>query len=581
MKSFLLLFPVLFWLPLHGQILPSQRAANWQQAGCMEVYPENPVLINAFEYGILPDGVSDNSEALQQVIAALNGTPGVIYFPEGHYHFAQPIHLASNVIIRGASANSTAFTFKLDEEKHLIYITGSKVEENIHLAADGLKADQQLSLTNTESLSAGDYVYLFEDDHNLVHNDWAAYSTGQICRIESIQDSTVQLHQLLRRTFHTGKQARIVRINPVSQVGIEHLRLERLDATQSQTSNIFFEYAADCWINCIESYNCNFAHVELKSSTNVEVRGSYFKDAFGYGNGGKAYGVMLHFGTGECLIENNVFNHLRHAMILQAGANGNVLAYNYSVNPYWTGVQLPSNAAGDLVLHGNYPYSNLMEGNIIQNIVIDNSHGVNGPYNTFFRNRAELYGIFMNNNPASHSQNFIANEISNPGFLLGLYFIVGEDHFELGNNALGNILPTFVNNLEEHSLYLEESPDFFPPVYPWPAIGIPNDLEANMIPAKDRFQQGFFTSCAVQVITKTDEIAASDLRVYPNPVSDLLNVETAEPIEEMKLFRTNGQLMWVVRNADQINMEAFEKGVYSLLIRLANEEGVVRKIVKH
>ena len=66
-------------------------------------------------------------------------------------------------------------------------------------------------------------------------------------------------------------------------------------------------------------------------------------------------------------------------------------------DPFWTGTVLPSDAAGDLVLHGNYPYANLFEGNILQNLVVDDSHGLNGPYNTFFRNRADNYGIVMSN----------------------------------------------------------------------------------------------------------------------------------------------------------------------------------------
>jgi hypothetical protein len=56
-----------------------------------------------------------------------------------------------------------------------------------------------------------------------------------------------------------------------------------------------------------------------------------------------------------------------------------------------------------MVLHGNYPFANLFEGNINQNTVIDNSHGKNGPYNTFFRNRSELWGVVMNNSPATDS----------------------------------------------------------------------------------------------------------------------------------------------------------------------------------
>src|SRR5690606_35679977 len=153
------------------------------------------------------------------------------------------------------------------------------------------------------------------------------------------------------------------------------------------------------------------------------------KDGFSYGSGGKAYGVCLQFGTGDCIVENNYFNHLRHSILMQAGVNGNAIGYNYSVDPYWTDVSLPANSAGDIVFHGNYPYMNLVEGNNCQHIVIDDSHGKNGPYNTLLRNRSDLYGLFMNSNPATDSVNFIGNEVTNTGFLLGLYILSGNGHF--------------------------------------------------------------------------------------------------------------------------------------------------------
>ncbi len=179
----------------------------------------------------------------------------------------------------------------------------------------------------------------------------------------------------------------------VTGVGIECLKIKRMDVdlTANQTSNIFFNYAAFCWVKGIESDSANFAHISILNSSNIEVTGSYFHGAFSYGGGGVGYGVVCHLTTGDCLIENNIFKHLRHAMLLQAGTNGNIYAYNYSLQQQRT--ELPSDAAGDIVLHGNYPYANLFEGNIAQNIGGDASHGINGPANVFFRNRALHYGI--------------------------------------------------------------------------------------------------------------------------------------------------------------------------------------------
>ena len=112
------------------------------------------------------------------------------------------------------------------------------------------------------------------------------------------------------------------------------MKIIREDVSSSQTSNIKFSRAGNCWVSGIESDKCNFAHIDAEYSSNLSISKSYFHDAHSYGSGGKAYGVMLHFTTNECFVEDNIFEHLRHSMILQAGANGNIFAYNYSLDPF-------------------------------------------------------------------------------------------------------------------------------------------------------------------------------------------------------------------------------------------------------
>jgi hypothetical protein len=567
---------------LQSQTLPSERSANWHQAGCTENYPEELPLINLLDFGGLADGISDNSTAIESAISFLDGNPGVIYIPVGYFHFTRPIHLTHNIILRGASASATFLTFNLQEEGHLINAIGERSDEVFLLSEDALKTEQKITLHSETQLASGDYIYLFEEDQDLVSNDWAIHSTGQICRVALVDGNDIFLEEELRRNFQTNKQARITKVEPVRKAGVENLSLERQDINQNQTSNIYFKYAADCWVKCVESIKCNFAHVTIEQSTHVDVAGSYFHHAFDYGNGGKAYGVVLQQGSGDCLIENNVFKRLRHSMLLQSGANGNVLSYNYSFDPYWTGVQLPSNSAGDLVLHGNYPYANLFEGNIVQNLIVDDSHGINGPLNTFFRNRVELYGIFMNSDPVSNQQNFIGNEITNPGFLLGMYYVIGDDHFEFGNNDLGTIMPYGTAQLPESSLYRDNCPDYFPLTLSWPSIGAPNELEAFDNPAKLRFEESWMTACEVQdVVSSTQFEETSTLAIYPNPVREYLNITTEIPIENIRIYNANGQLVkQSTQKLNQIHLETLENGLYSLFMQLANHEIIVRKFIK-
>jgi hypothetical protein len=105
-------------------------------------------------------------------------------------------------------------------------------------------------------------------------------------------------------------------------------------------------------------------------------------------------------------------------VLLQSGANGNLVLGNYFLEGFWEDVKLPKYASGDIVLHGNYPYRNRIEGNICNQIVIDNSHGLNGPGNVIARNRTLGYGIFVSSK-GIESVSIVNNDIVKQGFIQG------------------------------------------------------------------------------------------------------------------------------------------------------------------
>jgi hypothetical protein len=185
-------------------------------------------------------------------------------------------------------------------------------------------------------------------------------------------------------------------------------------------------------------------------------------------------------------------------MMVKTGANGNVFSYNYSREVHRS--EPISNYGGDISLHGHYAYANLFEGNIVQNITIDHAWGPSGPYNTFFRNRAETYGIiFTAGNPTpSNSQHIVGNDVVYNGYwwVGGPYSITGTGHIEHGNNIDGTITPPGTNTLTDTSYYLTGEPVFWSISDTWPSLGIPNTLGAGSNPARNRWiQSGTLTVC--------------------------------------------------------------------------------------
>ena len=154
------------------------------------------------------------------------------------------------------------------------------------------------------------------------------------------------------------------------KVGIKLLNISREDSVHAGFCiNIYFNYAVNCWIRGIESSKSIGSHIEADASSNIEITGSYIHHCFEYdGTSTHGYGITLFNHTGQCKVENNIMRHLRHSFSMQCGANGNVIAYNYSLEPNRS--EFPANYGADISMHGHYTFANLFESNIVQNLQI-------------------------------------------------------------------------------------------------------------------------------------------------------------------------------------------------------------------
>lgn len=544
---------------IFGQI-PEDRLANWKNAGSNSQKNFKTVFIDE---ELLASSNSVN-ELIDKIISENQNVDLKIKFPEGQFFFDKTINLPSNVTIQGNLADLTEFIFDLGGSGDLIRVSGSINKETYLLTETAERKTKNIKVSNHD-LEVSDWIILKMDDEDLVTSDWAIGSVSQIAQIEAVASNEIILKDDLRIDFPLSRNPFIQKIDPAENTFIKCIKILRLDDTKpQQTSNVNFTYAVNCGVENVESENCNFSHIEANYSSNIIVKNSYLHDGFDHGNGGRAYGVALQFGTGNCLVENNIFSDLRHSMLLQAGANGNVFAYNYSRDTYWEGTALPQNSAGDAVLHGNYVFANLFEGNICQNIVIDNSHGPNGPYNTFFRNRAELWGIFFSSDN-SPSQNFIANEIPNSGFPYNIvnYTIQGEDQLEIANNNKGDFVGDIPSELPLESLYYDESPSFLNGNQ-FGGIGFPNDLNENSISAKENYSNNnFFGDCDINannILDKTQE-----LKIFPNPASDFLSLSVLDKNKDIRIIDNYGNEVLTAKLSQQnstLNIRNLKNGVY-------------------
>lgn len=489
---------------------------DWSHSGAASTIPAEAKKISIIDFGGKADNITDNSPALSGAIKSANGAYTIIHIPAGNYLFKKTIVIPSNIVIQGDGSDKTILQFNLNGKGDLFSIQGKPDNKNTTPIVSGSNKNSKIiRVQNSTGFSVGDYAQIKQTANQLLASDWAYNYFFQIVKITKINANEISFEQPLRLDFPNANQPILQKINPVQQVGIEALKIKRLDATSEQTSNLFFNYAVNCWVNGVESENTNYAHITLQSSAFNTISGNYIHDAFNYGDGGKGYGVVLQFGASDNFIYDNIAKHLRHSFLLQATANGNVIAYNYSYDNYWTQGLFPSNSSGDIVLHGNYPYSNLFEGNIIQNLVVDNSHGINGPDNIFFRNRIENYGIVMNGN-SGNGMYFIANEITGSGLLKGLYSISGNQT-EIANSIKGTVQK---GNVSENTLIEKKYSS---------KIGTPNTVNSWVNDAYNRNNSSIKTR-----VIKNINTTSSNTSVIENKKEDTATVTPSVKKEKKK-----------------------------------------------
>lgn len=523
--------------------------------------------INVLDYGADNTGGTNCSPIFNQILSDFPTQKINVYFPAGTYLFNNILNLRSQMIVSGAGVDSTFLKYNGNGVNNFMQISGALVGSEIALSSHYAKDDLYVIASDASTVQSGDYIKIIEDDAGRITSAWSTNLLGQIVEVDTVIGNEIHFSDPLRMNFDSINHPRFTEINMKSNVGVECLSIERVDATVAQTKNIDFNYASYCYVNGVNSYKTNFGHVVISNGYNVHVTNSHFKDAHAYGDGGQGYGVVLQITSGNCLVQNNIFEHLRHSMLLQACVNGNILGYNYSRDPYWS--TFPNNIAGDIVLHGNYSYMNLIEGNTVQNIVIDDSHGLNGPYNTFYRNRAELYGINMNQ--PSDGQNFVGNEITHS--ILGFFVLSGSNHYQYGNNDGGTTVPSGTDLMVDTSLYLQPGNPYHQLMNDLPLIGYPNTMNQYKILAQENYEANILSNCNQTFIPDTtstlqvDNQNPEDVYVYPNPVSSFLFVNGIHEQDYFELYDITGSLIRKGICSGGIDVSLLCSGVYLLKLK--------------
>ncbi len=412
--------------PLGGDLIPSDRRIQWDPGvpGGIPVYPVGVNVKNS-PYNAAGDGVTDDYSAVTNAIARCpNGS--AVYFPPGNYLISKQLFIQDRrIVLRGAGPDQSRliFTDTSSSVAGNIYFKGSAGSKFPVLGGYG-KDSPTVNLASTSAFNPGDFVRLEQDnDPALLEGnipDGIAGNTARfyICQYNQVvskSSNTVTLRHPLYFSYNPAMNPRIQKIYMTTNCGVENLFL---DQRGTRDAMVYFLQCAYSWVSGIESTNGNWDHIAFDSSFACEARSNFVHHAKTYGQGG--YGIGLS-STTDCLVEDNILYYLRHGIVLQNGASGNVVAYNYSHRVFDAAYPRTDYLLSDIEHHGGHPYMNLVEGNVCAKLTMDDYWG-SSRHNTLFRNNVQRYSDGLSN-----------------AIIYGMW-AVQLDRSQLFENIVGNIL---------------------------------------------------------------------------------------------------------------------------------------------
>lgn len=453
-----------------AEIIPEARRTQWQP-GVPGGIPEVSGLTESVsDHGADPTGNTDSRQAFLSAIDALPETGGVVLIPEGTYTISNTITVSKdNVIFRGEGIDKTKL---LHDHTGLCFEVITYKRGQWQGVSGFQKGKRTVTVDDGSDFTVGQYAEIMQDNDPILmytesswNQSWAEGAAGQIFEVIEVNGNQLTFRNHLHYEVRTDLNPQIRPQGLVTGVGFENFYIERL---QSGNSTFQFKNAAYCWIRGIESYHTRKSHVTNNTTLGCEYRDSYFHHSFSYGGGGSGYGVEFGYHSTDGLCENNVFDSLRHSMMVHVGAVGCVFGYNYSINPVQGDGETDLNQGWippDISLHGHWGQMNLFEGNVVQEIGIADHWGPMGPGNTFLRNVVEGQGTFLYDH--SHSQNLVGN-ISTSWNDDG----TSENTIRHGESVDGSIIwdPSIEDRNIPFSYYLQSKPAFFGNTT-WPFLG--------------------------------------------------------------------------------------------------------------
>lgn len=430
---------IAFSLYSHAQswtgILNSSQAINWSNSGVGGI-PARTTLCTTLT----------SSATLSQINSALASCPSgdTVYLSAGTYNITGTINVPSNVTLRGAGANQTILNAKGTGGGDVVSLgSGGPSYSPLSITGGATNGSTSLTLSNASSVKSGMYLVVTETNNSSYVTStgsegactWCdgsftsngSLARGQIVAVTGVSGSTVTISPGLYGAY-TNNPVAVPFNMSASYAGVEDLQVYANNT--GYDANFGLTACAYCWVKGVESNYTDGDQVEVYWGFHDEVRDSYFSNAYLHTPGTHDSCIQVALKTSATLVENNIIERGHESVILEWGAAGNVISYNYTEGEF-------DNSSTDVVIggidfHGAHPQYNLLEGNVATEIYADSVWG-SSSQTTAFRN----WAVGTNN---------ICNPMSGRGAISGCHQgfqaarAMQMSYLTTSNNYIGNVV---------------------------------------------------------------------------------------------------------------------------------------------
>jgi hypothetical protein len=340
-----------------------------------------------------------SSATLAQINSALASCPSgqTVSLGAGTYSITGTINIPSNVTLRGAGANLTILNATGGGGGNVVTLGSGSVPYNpVSITSGASSGSTSLTVGNTSGIKAGMYLAIAEtNDPSYVSSSgsegicswcdggWtstASLARGQIVAVTAVSGTTVTISPGLYSAYANAPVAVPFNMS-ASYAGVENLQVYANNTGYG--SNFGMSACAYCWVKGVESNYTDGDHVEVYWGYHDEIRDSYFSNAFLHTPGTHDSCIQVALKTSGTLVENNIIERTHQSVILEWGAAGNVVSYNYTMGEFDSGST--NVVIGGIDFHGAHPQFNLLEGNVLTSIYEDSVWGTSSQ-TTAYRN---------------------------------------------------------------------------------------------------------------------------------------------------------------------------------------------------